>query len=177
MAQLLRGRSGAITLGLVGYLFFVEFVSGVLQGYYIPLIPDLVEYLGIRDPDFNWFEAAQLLLSALVVPILAKLGDMIGHKNLQIRYPSDTPVFLEKVLLEAARAADASERFKRGPNPIMDDHVALNGAGIPSIDVIGDFSQFPWWHTSRDNLRLISRDSLEIILQVTWEMLNALLPD
>ena len=103
--------------------------------------------------------------------------DMIGHKNLQIRYPSDTPVFLEKVLLEAARAADASERFKRGPNPIMDDHVALNGAGIPSIDVIGDFSQFPWWHTSRDNLRLISRDSLEITLQVTWEMLNALLPD
>jgi len=81
MAQLLRGRSGAITLGLVGYLFFVEFVSGVLQGYYIPLIPDLVEYLGIRDPDFNWFEAAQLLLSALVVPILAKLGDMIGHKK------------------------------------------------------------------------------------------------
>jgi len=82
MAQLLRGRSGAITLGLVGYLFFVEFVSGVLQGYYIPLIPDLVRYLGISDPDFNWFEAAQLLLSALVVPVLAKLGDMIGHKKI-----------------------------------------------------------------------------------------------
>lgn len=82
MAALLRGKSGAITLGLVGYLFFVEFVSGILQGYYIPLIPDLVDYLGITDPDFNWFEAAQLLLSALVVPILAKAGDMIGHKKI-----------------------------------------------------------------------------------------------
>ncbi len=78
----LRGRSGAITLGLVGYLFFVEFVSGVLQGYYIPLIPDLVDHLGIRDADFNWFEAAQLLLSAIVVPVLAKLGDMLGHKRI-----------------------------------------------------------------------------------------------
>ena len=82
MAALLRGRSGAITAGLVGYLFFVEFVSGILQGYYIPLIPDLARYLQIDDPDFNWFEAAQLLLSALVVPILAKLGDMVGHKKI-----------------------------------------------------------------------------------------------
>lgn len=77
----LRGKAGAITMGLVGYLFFVEFVSGVLQGYYVPLISDLVLYLGITDADFNWFEAAQLLLSALVVPVLAKLGDMIGHKK------------------------------------------------------------------------------------------------
>jgi MFS family permease len=80
--SLLRGKAGAITFGLVGYLFLVELVSGILQGYYVPLIPDLVEHLGIRDADFNWFEAAQLLLSAIVVPILAKLGDMYGHKRI-----------------------------------------------------------------------------------------------
>ena len=80
--SLVRGKAGAITFGLVGYLFLVELVSGVLQGYYVPLIPDLVEHLGIRDADFNWFEAAQLLLSAIVVPILAKLGDMYGHKRI-----------------------------------------------------------------------------------------------
>ena len=74
--------AGAITFALVGWLFLVEFVSGVLQGYYVPLIPDLVHHLGIRDADFNWFEAAQLLLSALVVPVLAKLGDMVGHKRI-----------------------------------------------------------------------------------------------
>jgi MFS family permease len=56
--------------------------SGILQGYYVPLISDLVVHLGIRDADFNWFEAAQLLLSALVVPVLAKLGDMFGHKRI-----------------------------------------------------------------------------------------------
>ena len=42
-------------------------MSGILQGFYVPLIPALVEHLGIRDPDFNWFEASQLLLSAIVV--------------------------------------------------------------------------------------------------------------
>ena len=80
--SLLRGKSGAVTMGLIGYLIFVEFVSGMLQGYYVPLIPDLVDYLGIKDADFNIFEGAQLLLSALVVPVLAKLGDMFGHKRI-----------------------------------------------------------------------------------------------
>ena len=75
-----RGKSGAITFGLIGYLFLLEIVSGIIQGFYIPLIPDIVQFLGIRDADFNWFEAAQLLLSAIAVPILANLGDMVGHK-------------------------------------------------------------------------------------------------
>ncbi|CAN5345702.1 N/A [soil metagenome] len=78
----LRAPSQRVTFGLIGYLFAVEIVSGILQGYYVPLISDLVKYLGIRDADFNWFEAAQLLVSALVVPILAKLGDMYGHKRI-----------------------------------------------------------------------------------------------
>jgi len=77
-----RSKTGAITFGLIGYLFLVEIVSGILPGYYVPLISDLVKYPHIRDADFNWFEAARLLLSALVVPILAKLGDMFGHKRI-----------------------------------------------------------------------------------------------
>jgi len=78
-----RPRSLAqITFALVGFLFLLELTSGILQGYYIPLISDLVGHLDITDADFNWFEAAQLLLSALAVPILAKLGDMFGHKRM-----------------------------------------------------------------------------------------------
>jgi MFS family permease len=77
-----RRSLGAITFGLVGFLFLVELTSGILQGYYVPLISDLVKHLHIKDADFNWFEAAQLLLSALVVPVLAKLGDMFGHKRI-----------------------------------------------------------------------------------------------
>ncbi len=48
-----RSRAGAIAFGLIGYLFLVEIVSGILQGCYMPLISDLVKYLHIRDADFN----------------------------------------------------------------------------------------------------------------------------
>ena len=71
-----------ITFALVGFLFLLELTSGIIQGYYIPLVSDLVVHLDITDADFNWFEAAQLLLSALAVPVLAKLGDMFGHKRM-----------------------------------------------------------------------------------------------
>lgn len=83
VAKALQGKAGAVTAALIGYLFFVEIVSGMLQGYYVPLIPDLVNHLNLaNDADFNIFEGAQLLLSAIVVPVLAKLGDMYGHKRI-----------------------------------------------------------------------------------------------
>ncbi|RZI94798.1 MAG: MFS transporter [Microbacterium sp.] len=78
---MLRSPLG-ITAGLIGWFILVEIVSGILQGYYVPLFSDIVVDLGIHDSDVNWFEAAQLLLSALVVPVLAKLGDMYGHKRI-----------------------------------------------------------------------------------------------
>lgn len=76
------GRSLALASGVVGALAVVEFSSGVLQGYYPPLFSDVARALGINDGDINWFEAAQLLISAIVVPVLARLGDMFGHKRM-----------------------------------------------------------------------------------------------
>lgn len=74
---------GQITFALVGFLFLLELTSGILQGYYVPIIPDLVRHLGLAsDADANWFEGAQLLLSALIVPVFAKLGDRYGHKRM-----------------------------------------------------------------------------------------------
>jgi len=76
-----RMRRGVFSM--VGWLFAVEFVSGVIQGYYTPNFPDLVPYLGLaKDADTNWFEGAQLLLSAIAVPVFAKLGDRYGHKRM-----------------------------------------------------------------------------------------------
>jgi MFS family permease len=66
---------------IVGFLVCVEIASGVLQGYYTPIFSDIADHLGIQDADVNWFEAAQLIVSALVVPLLARLGDLIGHKQ------------------------------------------------------------------------------------------------
>lgn len=77
-----RSPVGAITLRLVGFLFLVELTSGILQGYYVPLVTQIAVSLHVTTADYNWTEAAQLLVSALVVPVLAKLGDMVGHKRI-----------------------------------------------------------------------------------------------
>jgi MFS family permease len=66
---------------VVGFLVCVELASGILQGYYTPIYSDIADHLGIIDADVNWFEAAQLIVSALVVPPLARLGDLVGHRK------------------------------------------------------------------------------------------------
>src|SRR5919206_4132039 len=76
------GRIAGLGGGLVGFLVFVEFTSGVLQGYYIPLLTDIARHLDIHDADVNWLEAGQLMLSAIAVPIAAKLGDLHGHRRM-----------------------------------------------------------------------------------------------
>ncbi len=75
------GALGALA-SVVGFLAFVEFTSGILQGYYTPMLTDIARNLDIHDADVNWLEGTQLMLSALVVPALAKLGDMVGHKRM-----------------------------------------------------------------------------------------------
>ncbi|MFT4265093.1 MAG: MFS transporter [Nocardioides sp.] len=69
-------------VAVVGFLACVELASGVLQGYYTPIFTDLARHLDVEDADVNWFEAAQLVVSALVVPPLARLGDLIGHRRI-----------------------------------------------------------------------------------------------
>ncbi|WP_232847699.1 MFS transporter [Occultella kanbiaonis] len=66
---------------VVGFLICVEIASGILQGFYTPIFSDIAVHLGIQDADVNWFEAAQLIVSALCVPLLARLGDVIGHRR------------------------------------------------------------------------------------------------
>ena len=74
-------RAAHSLAAVVGFLVVVELASGVLQGYYTPIFTDVARHLGISDADVNWFEAAQLIVSALCVPFLARLGDLVGHRT------------------------------------------------------------------------------------------------
>ena len=77
---------------IVGFLVCVEIASGILQGYYTPIFSDIARHLDIHDADVNWFEAAQLVVSALVVPVLARLGDLVGHRNVLLLSTAVTAV-------------------------------------------------------------------------------------
>jgi MFS family permease len=78
--------------GIVGFLVCVEIASGILQGYYVPILKDIARHLDIHDADVNWFEAGQLVVSALVVPLLARMGDLVGHRKVLLLSTAVTAV-------------------------------------------------------------------------------------
>jgi len=69
---------------VIALLAAVEVASGVIQGYYGPVMVDIAHDLEVRYADLNWLEACQLIFSALVVPPLARLGDLIGHRRVLV---------------------------------------------------------------------------------------------
>ena len=107
-------------------------------------------------------------------PQFGILLDMIGHRNLSIRLPSDSPPHLRDAVFAAARSESAESYFGMAAGPIIDDHVPLNFAGIPTVDIIGDFNRSDWWHTPGDNLKILSAESLDISMRVTLRMLHDL---
>lgn len=101
--------------------------------------------------------------------------DMIGHENLSIRIPSDSPADLAELMFSVAKDRGVSSHFGTAPGPIMDDHLPLNLVGIPTLDIIGDFSRNKWWHTTGDNASILSAESLDISTAVVLAMLQQLL--
>ncbi|MWB97475.1 MFS transporter [Agromyces seonyuensis] len=84
MSRSTLSRATTSFAAIIGFLAFVEFTSGIIQGYYTPLLTDIARHLGVHDADVNWLEGSQLMLSALVVPAFAKLGDMVGHRKMLV---------------------------------------------------------------------------------------------
>ena len=108
-------------------------------------------------------------------PSFGILLDMVGHKELSIKVPSDSPPQLVAVMNRAAQAAGHQDRFGMAAGAILDDHVPLNNVGIPTLDIIGDFQRDAWWHTPKDNIDNISPESLAITKDVVERMLAELL--
>jgi glutaminyl-peptide cyclotransferase len=128
-----------------------------------------------RDGLYGSRHYANLWRTSTNKPLFGILLDMVGHKDLAIRLPSDSPPKLRDAVLVAARAEGAGRHFSMGAVPILDDHVPLNNVGIPTVDLIGDFTRRGWWHTAADNLDLISPVSLDISMRVTLRTLDSLL--
>ena len=110
-------------------------------------------------------------------PKFGILLDMIGHKNLKIRIPSDSPKHLSDLMFSVADEQKVRSHYGTATGTIMDDHVPLNLVGIPTLDIIGDFSSTKWWHNAGDDLGIISPESLNISMGVTLGMLDELLSD
>ena len=106
------------------------------------------------------------------------LLDMVGDRDLQIYVEKKSLAYAPKVtdgLWNTARALKVAQ-FHDRPRPkhdIEDDHVPLNRiARIPTCDLI-DFD-YPQWHTTRDNVRACSGESLRAVGRVVLGWLETL---
>lgn len=105
--------------------------------------------------------------------------DMIGDKDLLVTPPTNCGPELIRLALDVARDLGYKDHFEAATGAITDDHVPLNTeARFPAVDLI-DFTYggagSPFWHNQLDTLDRLSPASLEIVGQVTVEMLLRLL--
>jgi hypothetical protein len=93
--------------------------------------------------------------------------DMVGDKDLAIDKEEYSlkfaPSLVNQVWSVAERLKIPAFRDNVGPS-VLDDHLALNNAGIPTIDII-DFD-YPEWHRAGDLPEQCSGDSLRQVGQV-----------
>lgn len=76
-------QQGATTLGVtLSLLIFIEVTSGFVQGFYTPLLPDLAHRVGVSGEAMNWFQTAQAMSAAVLVPLLSKMGDVLGPRKI-----------------------------------------------------------------------------------------------
>lgn len=101
--------------------------------------------------------------------------DMVGDKNLVITLSPDSPPELARRVFSAAETLGVRRHFTYFSSPILDDHVPLNQAGIPTIDLI-DFD-YPAWHTAEDTMDKIDAGSLEIVGRVSLFLVTKLLEE
>lgn len=96
------------------------------------------------------------------LPNYGILLDMVGDKDLRIPKEPNSAAYAKELLNRFYNYAQRKQQEKTFPNTyqnaIWDDHLPLNEAGIPTIDLI-DFD-YPHWHTLQDTADKCSADSL-----------------
>ena len=98
-------------------------------------------------------------------PLFAVLFDMVADKDQQFYYEGNSQAFAPEVVDRVWRVAGDlgyGRIFMPGvKHTLIDDHVALQKAGIHAIDVV-DFD-YPYWHTTDDTIDKVSAASLQVV--------------
>jgi glutaminyl-peptide cyclotransferase len=146
MAELLHGRAPPVGVDLV-------FFDG--------------EDLGTRERPGDFCLGSKGYASRLPAagaperPVAAFLFDMVGGRDLKIyaeRNSSARAANLVALVSTAAHATHATGFHDEARWTIVDDHIPLNDAGLPAVDIL-DFD-YPAWHTHRDTPDQLSAASL-----------------
>ncbi len=134
------------------------------------------------DSDETWclgsrYWVEHLPYKATQLPMFGVVLDMVGgtdakfHREILSDYYARQIV--DKVWTAAARSGAADRFVNQHGTSVNDDHLPLNRAGIPTVDVIeyhqSGFS--PTWHTHADNLANIDRTTLGAVGQAMCQLI------
>lgn len=101
------------------------------------------------------------------LPQFGILLDMVGDRDLQLPLELNSMDFAPQIVdmvWSTAEEVHSTQFVRNLGERISDDHLPLNEAGIPTIDII-DF-QYPHWHTQQDTPDKCSSESLEAVGKV-----------
>ena len=116
------------------------------------------------------------------LPEYGILLDMVGNREALFHYEENSTLFAAtptvKVWAEAERMGYGNCFPRRLGGAVIDDHLYLSNAGIPTTDIIemlnietGSF--FPEWHTTHDDMSNISAATLgmvgKVVLNVVYQ--------
>ena len=119
--------------------------------------------------------AARLSSSGDIKKIRAfLLADIVGGRKARfLRETSSTPALVDLIWNTAAKLGYAAIFINESAGA-QDDHDSFLKRGVPSVDVIGDFTNNGYWHTPQDSLDKISAKTLAIVAHVFLESVKQL---
>lgn len=140
---------------------------------------------GFSSHDSTWCLGTQYWIENMPyasdsLPRYAILFDMVGGVGAKFHREffsdSDARKVVDKVWSVAERSGFGDRFINKSGGSVVDDHIFLNKAGIPAIDIIetkndetGSFA--PTWHTVNDNLDHIDPSSMQAAGQTVLNLI------
>lgn len=126
-------------------------------------------------PGWDWILGSRAFVENLEgSPDAVVILDMIADADLNIYLEANSNEELnQQIWGHADRLGYSSNFIPTTKYHMLDDHTPFLEAGIPAVDII-DFD-YPYWHTTEDNLDNVSMHSLQIVGETILAWLLALM--
>lgn len=142
---------------------------------------------GTDDTESSWCLGTQEWVKAMPYtnsnrPKFGILLDMVGGIDAKFHREYFSNKYAKNIVDRVwaiAREAGYADRFiNREGGAVVDDHLPINRAGIPCIDIIENYHPLtrsfnPTWHTMNDNIAAIDRNTLAIVAQTILNTISS----
>lgn len=119
---------------------------------------------------------AKLLSRRHSWPSVGIVLDIVGDPGFELHHNPESPAAFQQAL-RSALPADFPTPVRRARGQIVDDHLPLQGTGLPCLHLIGDFGRMNYWHRPGDTLDKVDPAMLGAVGRLTLDFLAELSGD